>query len=406
MKNGNVRMALTSLRTARGRSLLTMFGIIVGVVAVVVTISLGEGVKRQLSDQINHLGSNVIAVRPGDSSQSASYLSGAGIFSGLSTSPLTAADINVVQQSSGVSAAVPLAVASGLATVGQNHLVGGSIIATTSDLPQVLRQPIRFGIFFSDEQSTGNVAVIGQSVAEELFGESAPIGRSLTIRGQDYLVTGVFDNFAGSSLSLGTDLNKAVFIPYQAVSGNQGATLPIAEIFALARPEAGLAATAQTIRRNLASSHSGQQDFTVLQRQDALAASSSYVTLITQVFTAVAGLSLLVGGIGIANIMLVSVTERTREIGVRKAIGATNRQILDQFLIEAAILSLVGGLIGVVLSLSTIFIIRISTSLHPIMTWPVLVAAPLIAWLVGVVFGVAPAVKAARKDPIDALRYE
>ncbi|MEO8785223.1 MAG: ABC transporter permease, partial [Candidatus Saccharimonadales bacterium] len=352
-------MALASLRTARGRSLLTMFGIIVGVVAVVVTISLGAGVKRQLSDQISHLGPTVIAVRPGDSSQSASYLSGAGLFSGLNSSPLTASDINVIQQSSGVQSAVPMAAASGLASVGDHHLAGGSVIATTNDLPQVLQQPLRFGVFFGDDQATSNVAVIGQSVAEELFGESAPIGRSLTIRGQDYLVTGVFDSFAGSSLSLGTDLNKAVFIPYQTALASSGGTLPIAEVFAIARPSAGLTATASAIRRNLAAAHAGQQDFTVLQRQDALAASSRYVSLITQVFTAVAALSLLVGGIGIANIMLVSVTERTREIGVRKAVGATNRQIMNQFLIEAATLSLVGGLIGVALSLAVIFMIRV-----------------------------------------------
>lgn len=403
--NGNVKMALASLRSARWRSLLTMFGIIVGVVAVVVTISLGAGLKRQLTDQINHLGKNVVTVRPG-SGHAPSGFSGTGLFSGLNVSPLTPADVAVVSNSRGVDAAVPLAVASGVASADGQQMTDGTVLATTSDLPRVLRQPLRFGVFFTTEQTNSNVVVIGKTVAERLFQESAPIGRTLTIRGQDYIVNGVFDEFAGSSISLGSDLNKAVFIPYQTASGVTRGMVFIAEIFAVIRPDVTQAEAAQAISANLTKSHSGQQDFTVLQRHEALQASSSYITLITQVFTGIAALSLLVGGIGIANIMLVSVTERTREIGVRKAVGATNRQILNQFLVEAATISFVGGIIGVLLALLSVFLIRISTNLHPVITLPVLVAAPLVAWLVGVIFGVAPAVKAARKHPIDALRYE
>lgn len=382
-----------------------MFGIIVGVVAVVVTISLGAGLKRQLTDQIDHLDKSVITVRPG-TGHSPSGFSGTGLFSGLNVSPLTATDVAVTRQSRGVDAAVPLAVASGVASADGKQMTDGTILATTSELPRVLRQPLRFGVFFTDEQTNSNVAVIGKTVAEYLFQESAPIGRTLTIRGQDYIVGGVFDEFAGSSISLGSDLNKAVFIPYETAKGVARGSVSIAEIFAVVRPDVSQADATRSITANLAKSHAGQHDFTVLQRHEALQASSSYITLITQVFTAIAALSLLVGGIGIANIMLVSVTERTREIGVRKAVGATNRQILNQFLVEAATLSLVGGIVGVLLALLLIFGIRISTNLHPIITIPVLIAAPLIAWLVGVIFGVAPAVKAARKNPIDALRYE
>lgn len=404
MRN-NIKNALTSLRMARGRSLLTMLGIIVGVVAVVVTVSLGWGVKKQLSDQIGRLDKRTLVVQPGG--DEASALPATGLFAGLSSSPLAASDTNVVAQSSGVVTAVPIAVGGGYAEVNGQRLSGGSVIATSSDLLSVLHQPVSFGTFFSAQQSSAQVVVIGQTVAEQLFQESAPIGRTLSIRGQDFIVNGVFDSFSGSSLSLGVDLNRAVFIPYGAAASLTGnSSLAPSQIFALVRPDVSLKNASQAISQNLQAAHAGQHDFRVLQRSKVLEDNSGYVNLLTKVFSAVAALSLLVGGIGIANIMLVLVSERTREIGIRKAVGATNRQILSQFLAEAATLSFIGGLVGVVVSLGAIFLIRILTGLHPVMNVPVLLAAPAIAWLVGVIFGVAPAVQAARKNPIDALRYE
>jgi putative ABC transport system permease protein len=399
-------MAVTSLRRSRGRSLLTMFGIIIGVIAVVITISIGVGVKQQITDQLNHLGKDVITVRPGNANKSSNYISSGGVFAGLGSGPLTPSDWNVVKQSAGVQSAVPMGVGSGFATVDGNKLDNGSVIATTDGLPAIIHQKVEFGVFFSDQELTSHVVVIGKQVAEKLFQENAPIGRTLSIRGQDFIVRGVFEAFDGNPLSLGTDLNKAVFIPFPVATSLSDGTVPIAQIFARTGNASTVTATSQVISQNLATAHAGQQDFMVLTRSQNLQASSTTVTLITQLVSGLAGLSLLVGGIGIVNIMLVSVTERTREIGIRKAIGATNRQIMSQFVIEAALLSAVGGLIGVGLALLAIFAIRVGTSLHPVVIWPVIILAPLAAGLLGIVFGVAPAIKAARKDPIDALRYE
>ncbi|MEI7683222.1 MAG: ABC transporter permease [Candidatus Saccharibacteria bacterium] len=406
MTNGNFKMAFSSLRRSRARSLLTMLGIIIGVIAIVVTLSIGAGVKRQISDQLDHLGADVLTIRPGSTSRGPNYASSGGVFAGLGSAPLTTADWNVVKQTPGVKLAIPLGIGSGFASVDGNKLNSGSVIATTDGLPEILQQKVEFGVFFTEQEMTSHVAVIGKQVAEQLFQENAPIGRVLSIRGQEFIVRGVFEAFNGNPLSLGTDLNSAVFVPFQVAAGLSDGTVPIGQIFAQSDGTASVATTSSAVRQNLSAAHSGQEDFMVLSRGQDLQASSSTVTLITQLVAALAGLSLLVGGIGIINIMLVSVTERTREIGIRKAIGATNRQILSQFIIEAAVLSAVGGLIGVALSIALIFGVRIGTNLHPIIIWPVMVLAPLAAGVLGVAFGVAPAVKAARKDPIEALRYE
>ncbi len=405
MSNGNVRMAFSSLRRSRARSLLTMFGIIIGVTAVVVTISIGAGVKRQMKDQLNQLGSDVITIQPASNTKNSSYLPATGVFSGLGASPLTQADLTAATQTSGVVTAVPLGVGSGFATVDGAKVDGGTVIATTENLPKILKQDIEFGVFFNSQELNSHVVVIGRSVAEQLFQENAPIGRTISIRGQDFIVRGVFKEFGGNPLSLGADLNKAVFVPFPVAASLSDGSVPIAQIFAQTEGDS-IATTSEALKKNLTTAHAGQQDFVVLTRDQALAANAKSVNVITQLIAGIAALSLLVGGIGIINIMLVSVTERTREIGIRKAIGATNRQILNQFLIEAATLSGVGCVIGVLLALLSIFLIRVGTSLHPVITVPVIVIAPLVAWTVGVIFGVAPAVKAARKDPIDALRYE
>jgi ABC-type antimicrobial peptide transport system permease subunit len=233
-----------------------------------------------------------------------------------------------------------------------------------------------------------------------------PLGQGFSFHDQDFVVRGIFKEFKNATLSLDTDFNNAIFIPYSVAQDLTENNASIYEILAVPGNPAKADAVADTITKNLTQSHGNQQDFTVLKQDESLNVTSTILNLLTRLIGGIAAISLLVGGIGIMNVMLVSVTERMHEIGIRKAIGATSRQIMSQFLIEATILSLVGGVIGVILSIVVNFVIRIFTDIQPVVSWQVVVIAAGVSLVVGIIFGTAPALKAARKDPIEALRNE
>lgn len=408
MTAGHVKLAIANVRSAKWRSMLTMLGIIIGIVSVVTTVSLGEGVRRQIAGEVKAVGQDTIVVRPGQpTDQSANKLStGLQMFGGIPVSGFTEHDVATVRESKELKLVVPFAISSGVAQIENRHFNDGLVVATDPNLPQALRQKIEFGTFFSQGEMNRQVVVIGKQVAQQLFKENVPVGRTLRIRDQEFIVRGVFEEFHTSLITPGADLNKAVFIPYPAAKNLNAGAVTIVQILAKAQNVEHMQPAINDIRRRMRSAHGGQEDFSVQRQADTFKNTSSIIHLVTQMISGIAAISLLVGGIGIMNIMLVSVTERTREIGIRKALGATNRQILNQFLVEAAVLSFTGGLIGVVLSVMTNFMLRMFTNLDPVITLPVILAATSVSWLVGILFGVTPAIRAARKDPIEALRYE
>lgn len=404
----NIKAALSSLRQARWRSMLTVLGIIIGVASVVTTVSIGEGVRRQIERQIITLGSDLITIYPGKTVTRSSdgIVIGVNLMALLGSGSLSEGDYDVIKKTKDVQYAVPFSQVTAIAKNGDHEFARGNIIATTSNLLDVLNHKVDYGEFFVDEDKDKNIAIIGKKVAIDLFQENVPTGKSIQLRGEEFIVGGVLDHFNTSPLTPNTDYNSTIFIPYETGKRITGGQSQIYQVLIKSSSTELTDTTVKNLTANLHRSHGNQDDFTVLKQTEMLLVTNKIIGLMTGLIAGVAAISLIVGGIGIMNIMLLSVTERTREIGVRKAVGATNRQILNHFLTEAAILSLAGGVLGIILSIVSAYLITILSDIQPAITLPIMGIALLVSLVVGIFFGITPAIRAASKDPIDALRYE
>ena len=407
---------LESLRTSWSavyshalRSILTVLGILIGIAAVILTVGLGLGTQKDVSAQISSLGSNLLIIAPGSSTDTSGMRGGFG-----SSSTLTIADAQALESSvnapdiSAVAAEKTLSVS--LEANDTNWTT--SVTGTTTSWLDVRARTLSMGEFFSedDEDTSAAVVVLGSETADELFGTQRVVGQSVVISDHAFQVIGVLDS-AGSDSS--SNLDDIAIVPFStAASVLVGGTdsSAVSTIYLQAASDTQLSAAdqeAETLLLNLHSiTDSTAADFTI-SSQDALVSTATavYETL-TILLTGVAALSLLVGGIGVMNIMLVSVSERTREIGLRKALGAPPGAIRRQFLIEAAILGLSGGLLGAILGVTGALLLPgvIGSS---IVVSPAAVGLSIgVAIVIGVSFGVYPATRAARLAPIDALRSE
>lgn len=396
----NIAMAVKTMRASRGRSFLTMLGVVIAVASVTSIVSIGNGIQSAITKQANQYSKNVVTVRP--KSINGADLNGMGP-AGVAAS-LTSKDATTIGKVPHVSSSVPLSVV-GSAAMGDKHY-NGTVFAVSSDLPTVLNQEIAFGGFFTTRDSSNSVAVLGATAADAMFDERVPLGRAFTIRGQQFIVGGVLSKFDSTPFTGGSNFNNAIFVPASAATALAPNGAPIYEILAKISDQKYLAEADSGIAKALAKSHSGQSDYNVLTPNELANETVPMFDLLAQFIIAAALITLLVSGIGIMNVMLVSVTERIHEIGIRKAVGATNRQILNQFVTEAATLCFVGSLIGVVVAYIVVLLLLIFTSLTPIYDVRVAVLACVAACIFGIIFGSLPAIKAARKDPIAALRSE
>ncbi|MEA2666071.1 MAG: putative transport system permease protein [Candidatus Eremiobacteraeota bacterium] len=399
-----VRMALSALVRNRSRSLLTMLGVVIGVAAVIVTVAIGTGAKTSVADQINGLGSNLVVVIPG-SVQSGGARTGTG---GAST--LTAQDGLAIAKLPGVQAVSPAVnVRTQLIANGQNWQTTVTGVAPT--YTTVRAWDVVSGRFFTQTESdeSAKVAVLGQTVVQQLFPRgSDPVGQTVMVKNVPFTVIGTLS--AKGQSGAGQDQDDTVLIPYTSALERLTGGTTIGTLMVSAVDAAHIDAVQSEITGTLEQRHGivgGQpDDFSVRNLADIAAAASATASILGLLLAAVAAVSLLVGGIGIMNIMLVSVTERTREIGLRVAVGARGAAILRQFLIEAVVLSTGGGALGVVLGVLGAGAIALFAH------WPAAVPLPAVGLAlafsaaVGVFFGYWPARKAAALDPIRALRFE
>lgn len=410
MMRGNFRMALAGVRGAKWRSVLTMLGVIIGIVSVVTVVGIGEGLKRQVAEQLNHFGKDLITVRPGviETDGAKRVLGSSDVLFGMdAVGGFGVSDVEAVEKQPEVGIVAPLGVVPGTVQADEDHtLRGGVVLATNTNMLDALNQRIGYGEFWGEKNEDSNFAVVGRQAATTLFNEQVPLGKTFTFRGQTFIVRGVLDEFKNLPLSPTAEFDNAVFIPYKTAARltNNNSHLYVL----LAKPANNLPpdVTADAITDALREAHGGQQDFTVLTPKDNVSSSNHLLDLLTTWIMAVAVISLIIGGVGIMNIMLVSVTERMHEIGVRKAIGATSKQILSQFMLEAVTLSVLGGVIGILVSLATQGLLFTYTDFRPVISWKAIVVATGVSLIIGVIFGTLPALKAARKDPIEALRHE
>jgi putative ABC transport system permease protein len=406
MISENVKMALASIRSARLRSFFTMLGIIIAVVSVVTIVSLGEGVKKRVLGQISHAGNSVITVKPGKLVNRSvnGEIQSINLLAPQTTSTITDKDIESITNTDGVQAVAPMSFVSGVAKANGSTFNDGVVIATSNQYPRVTSQKVEFGSFFTSDESDNRSIVVGAGVAEKLFKEFVPIGSTVKIRDQSFIVKGVFERLPSDPTAGGINYNNALFITRDAaktISENQPA---VYQVLVQPSPTTNASELTSRVNERLMSNHDGAVDFTVLSPEETVAVTNNVLDIITTATAVIAIISLLVGGVSIMNVMLVSVSERSREIGIRKAIGATDRQIRQQFLIESAVLSIWGALVGILVAVTINIALLVSTNLQPVITWQPVVIAVVVSISVGIVFGVVPAIKASKKDPIEALR--
>ena len=392
------KLALITLKANKSRSILTMLGVIIGVTSVILLVSIGSGLKTYITGQLEGLGSNLLMVVPGEFDVSGE--GGGQTGAGAAVSKLTIDQQKDLERNPNIKTVMPYTENNTTVSYkGKNKITQAAGVG--HEYPEIRDQHPIMGSFFtaSQEQSAKKVVVLGKTVAEKLFGESDPTGKKVTLSENRFIVLGVLEK--KGSLG-GADMDNQVFIPATTAL----ATFDMENLIGFwiqAKDKDSIEQAKKEVEQTLLKTMK-DDDFSVIDTKSLLSVISQVLGVLTVALAGIAAISLFVGGIGIMNIMLVSVTERTREIGLRKAVGATPQIILVQFLIESTVLSVSGGIIGIILGVGGSLLIN---QFFPAMatTWSILLAF-FVSVIIGMVFGVLPAARAARLNPIQALRYE
>lgn len=379
-------MAFRTIRANKMRAFLTMLGIVIGVSSVIALLAIGQGSSQSVAQSVNSLGTNLITATITNTD-----------------THFTMKDLNQMKDVYGVKTVAP--VLSGRETIANGTVnTTVNVIGTTAPYQTIRQMTVASGRFVSDFDETNRTknVILGSDIATTLFSGSSPINKKVLINGQQFTVIGVLNSKGGS---MGQNSDDAVYLAFSSAQRLLQTTY-ITQFYAGATNADTVNFAVNGISRQLRTIYSSTDDYSVVNQQDVLEAMSSITSTMTVLLAGIAGISLLVGGIGIMNIMLVSVTERMREIGIRKAIGARNRDIMLQFLIEAAVLSTLGGLFGIALGVFGAQIYAAVVGGMVVYSLPIISFTFLFSLAIGIVFGVFPAYKAAQLNPIEALHME
>lgn len=403
-----LKTSLNSIRLSKVRTFLTVLGVVIGITTVTTLISISKGLQYDMSNLIKGLGTNVLVALGGQIEIDSDEKEGLGqMHQGgfVATDILTMQDVEDIKTVEEVESVSPISLISSVILKNGDKETAPMTIGVFPDILDIMTViKIGEGKMISSNDEKG-VIVIGSGIKEKLFGEEKAQGKKITLNDKEYTVKGIISPAETTNL-FASEFDYAAVVPFNTATELNGNEEKVFRIMINVKDDADIKNIKSKITDLIKENHDGKKDFTVLSQDDLLNVFNQFLGMATSMVTAIAAISLIVGGIGIMNIMLVSVTERTSEIGLRKAVGATRWNILSQFLVEAVVITLLGGVIGIIVSYITDFFIAQKTPLTPVITWDIILLACGISIAIGIIFGIWPAMNAAKKDPITALRHE
>ena len=396
------KLAKTSIKENRTRSFLTCLGIAIGVASIILILSLTGSISNLVKSEINEIGSDLMVIRPTSTKDSMTSiveeLTSANTFQ---NSSLTISDTDVIKKVENVVAVAPIAIANNTVISEKNTLNSVAILGTNLDFIKIEPLSIRFGAFLTESNEEKSV-VLGHTLSLALFNTiNSTVGKTVTIMGEKYMVVGVLDKIDKTVSFDNIDYDNAIIMDIKNLNKATGST-QIQQFNIKVSNTDSLPGVKEEVSKKLTEAKHGDTNFVIAYGDDITHPASSLFTIVSGMLALVAGISLIVGGIGVMNIMLVSVAERTHEIGIRKAVGASGRNVLIQFLFEALILSILGGIFGLVLGYILAFLLSTVTPFTPYISWEIVAITFLTTIIIGIIFGIYPAVKAASKDSIES----
>lgn len=401
----HTRTAIASLKRSKSRALLTMIGVAIGVASITTILALSSGITSIISKQVADLGSNLAVIRPAERTLGIGDVGNSMSQTAYTTSPITERDLTLVTDHPDVDKTAPIMTLGGNVHSKAHTSKQVTIVATTPDFIDITPLSFADGQFI-DGSTLDNTAVLGNNLSLELFGTEQSMGKTFSIRGQSFTVIGVLKQQKEPVNVNNVDYDEAVFISFKSGKLFNNGVAQIQQINVRAKDGVSNTKLRDDLQVLIQKNHDNQTDTMTLIGDEIANKSNTFFRIMNIVLSAIAGISLLVGGIGIMNIMMVSVTERTREIGIRKALGATFKNIMIQFLIESVVIGVIGGMLGILFGCGAALAISKFGNFNTVIT-----AAPILISFgfsvgIGVLFGIYPARKAALLDPIEALRYE